>query len=262
MRRLAALASTILAWSLAASPAAAQATTAPWGGFYVGGSAGGAWSRSAFETTTSCGDIVFYFRCINIAAVQNGWSGGRSTTSALASLHAGYAIQSGAFVAGVEADIGLWSMRNRLNGGGQYVAPIAGRPFTTSASTSANWLATLRGRAGWSFGDILIYATGGLALSEIKVRNAFTDPFPTRRTGLGDGSGAATRLGWALGGGGEWRFAPGWSVRAEYLYVDFGSKSARGQVVDIVFPADFNSPTKTSARVNAHIARIGLSRQF
>ncbi len=261
MWRFAALASAFLGWALAPAPASAQAPAA-WGGVYLGGSAGAAWSRSAFGTTTVCGPTV-YFRCANLAPVQNAWSGGRSTTSALASLHAGYLVQSGAFVAGVEADFGIWSLRGRLNGGGRYVAPAVavGVPFTTSASTSANWLATLRGRAGWAFGDVLIYATGGLALSDIKVRNAFLDAIPIQ-FGLGEGSGSSTRLGWTLGGGGEWRFAPGWSVRAEYLYVDFGSRRARGRVFDVTLPADFTSPTSTSARVNAHIARIGLSRQF
>jgi opacity protein-like surface antigen len=29
-------------------------------------------------------------------------------------------------------------------------------------------------------------------------------------------------VGWALGGGIEYGFAPNWSIKAEYLYMDFG----------------------------------------
>jgi Outer membrane protein beta-barrel domain len=31
------------------------------------------------------------------------------------------------------------------------------------------------------------------------------------------------RSGWTVGGGAEWMFSPGWSVFAEYNYMDFGN---------------------------------------
>jgi len=39
-------------------------------------------------------------------------------------------------------------------------------------------------------------------------------------------SSDTTRAGWTLGGGLEWKFAPQWSVKAEYLYVDLGHETA------------------------------------
>ena len=37
-----------------------------------------------------------------------------------------------------------------------------------------------------------------------------------------------TRTGWTAGGGVEWLFAPHWSAKAEYLYVDLDSNGATG----------------------------------
>ena len=41
-----------------------------------------------------------------------------------------------------------------------------------------------------------------------------------------------TRTGWTAGGGGEWKFAPNWSVKVEYLYYDLSTLSANTLVVD------------------------------
>ncbi len=39
-------------------------------------------------------------------------------------------------------------------------------------------------------------------------------------------SASKTRVGWTAGAGGEWMFAPGWSAKFEYLYIDLGKSSA------------------------------------
>ena len=38
-------------------------------------------------------------------------------------------------------------------------------------------------------------------------------------------TGLETRTGWTAGGGVEFPIAPNWSVFAEYIYIDFGSKT-------------------------------------
>ena len=37
-----------------------------------------------------------------------------------------------------------------------------------------------------------------------------------------------TPTGWTAGGGVEWMFAPHWSAKVEYLYVDLSSNGATG----------------------------------
>jgi outer membrane immunogenic protein len=63
--------------------------------------------------------------------------------------------------------------------------------------------------------SFLWYATGGLAYGETKLLNAFygnTFVPPAASTHLTDN----TQLGWTVGAGVEWRFAPQWSVKAEW----------------------------------------------
>ena len=96
------------------------------------------------------------------------------------------------------------------------------------ASEEYEWLATLRGRAGWAVGPWTPYVTGGLAwMSTRWSRIDLT-------TGNEDANPANIRVGWTLGGGLDMRLDSRWSARAEYLYTRFppsgfvfGSTSAR-----------------------------------
>jgi outer membrane immunogenic protein len=70
-------------------------------------------------------------------------------------------------------------------------------------------------------------------------------------------SGSETRAGWTVGGGVEWMFAPRWSVKAEYLYVDLGTFSTTS--------ADSLAPIATIVhdnRLRENIARLGVNYHF
>jgi outer membrane immunogenic protein len=64
-----------------------------------------------------------------------------------------------------------------------------------------------------------VYAKGGFA---------FFDGRANTTTGLAGFTGASTGtfIGWTLGGGVEYKIARDWSIKAEYLHFDFGSKNA------------------------------------
>jgi outer membrane immunogenic protein len=53
---------------------------------------------------------------------------------------------------------------------------------------------------------------------------------------------------WPAGAGFEWAFAPNWSMKVEYLYVDLGSYYVAG--VDLGLVAKFN------------VVRVGANRHF
>jgi outer membrane immunogenic protein len=122
---------------------------------------------------------------------------GFNTNGFLAGGTVGGNIQWGGFVLGAEGD---WDWSN-LNGTG-----IIGG---TAGTFNSNWLATARGRAGWAFDRVLLYGTGGGAFANA----GFT------------GLGSTTMDGWTAGGGLEFAFAPNWTAKAEYLYVDFSNPS-------------------------------------
>jgi outer membrane immunogenic protein len=117
--------------------------------------------------------------------------------------------QTGRLVLGLEGDFD-WS---GITGSSSVAACAAiGAPIGAACQTkSANWLSTGRGRVGYAFDRILVFATGGLALTNLEV--AFTQPAVTVSDVVG---------GWTVGAGIEFAFADNWTAKAEYLFVDFG----------------------------------------
>lgn len=109
---------------------------------------------------------------------------------------AGYNWRSGQFVLGAETDLQL-SEANHTFASYQFANP---------------WFGTLRGRAGFTFSNVLFYATAGLAYGEGRLEFA----------GLGE---THSDLGWTAGAGIEVGFAPNWSAKAEYLYYDLGNQT-------------------------------------
>jgi outer membrane immunogenic protein len=124
---------------------------------------------------------------------------------------------------------------------------------------STDWLATLRGRLGTLVApQLLLYGTAGVALTDFKFSSSYSDNaigfgFPG---GTGYGSKSGMQTGWTAGGGGEWFLYGGWSVKAEYLYVNFGSE--RIAVPTTNTPA-YGQTMHVDADLNASLARVGLN---
>jgi outer membrane immunogenic protein len=114
----------------------------------------------------------------------------------------------------------------------------------------------VRGRAGYAAGPWLFYATGGLAVANISF--ADTIAFP----GIGDStnaiSGSTTAIGWTVGGGIEWMFAPNWTVKAEYLYAQLPGTTltSTNSAVPIATIAHAHGDVQES------IGRIGVNYKF
>jgi outer membrane immunogenic protein len=93
----------------------------------------------------------------------------------------------------------------------------------------------VRGRAGYAFNNILFYGTGGLAFGELRAETF----------GLSE---SHTTVGWALGGGTEFGFAPNWSAKIEYLYVDLSDSRF--------------TITGTTNGLRSNIVRAGVNYHF
>jgi outer membrane immunogenic protein len=107
-------------------------------------------------------------------------------------------------------------------------------------------------------GPVLFYGTGGVAFADVR----YADQVCFQNAGIpgcNTASSNETRIGFAAGGGIEWEFAPSWSVKAEYLFVDLGTTN---------FDSAFSDPTFTSATIthNHHLTenlgRVGLNVRF
>ncbi|HWN79407.1 MAG TPA: autotransporter domain-containing protein, partial [Bradyrhizobium sp.] len=208
-----------------------------WTGFYVGGFAGAAAGRT---------DIGF---------VGDPTSGNRPwVAGGIGGFEAGYNYQfANNWVVGVEGDIGAANVHGgRTAGAADGLGPTG---FNTGAFTPAfftaqdrtNWMATITGRLGYSWGRTLFYAKGGAAFEDSSTSvNCIYGP--TGSTPLVDTTGAVvgmrscvnqagvatagfstpnyTRVGWTVGYGTEFDLGKNWSAKAEYDYLSFDRHTA------------------------------------
>lgn len=246
--------------SAQAADLAAHYTKAPvmapvynWTGFYVGGNVGGQWGSANPETTTLF-PVAAYFANSSvpaIAAVGAQHINGSGVTG-------GYNWQVNNAVLGLEGDINYFGFKGRASGTGVYPC-CAPDNFTINSSVSADWLATIRGRIGFlATPSWLIYATGGAAIAEVKGNFSFTDSFAGATE---SGTIRDTRLGWTAGLGGEYAVGNGWSLKAEYLYVDLGRSSITSNNLNVGGPLPAQTFTH-SVDLKSNIVRVGVNYKF
>jgi len=117
---------------------------------------------------------------------------------------------------GVEADFEYF---RSIGSGSNSVPLISGETAASVAniSTSTDWLFTLRPRAGLVQNNWLFYATGGLAVTQLRAA------WNWRETAFGsteNASTSSTRFGWTVGGGVETMLPQNWILGVEYLYIN------------------------------------------
>ena len=130
--------------------------------------------------------------------------GSFSTLGALFGGQIGGNYQIGQFVIGAEGDFDWQNLRGASASGICAPAVIGG------CAVASNWLATLRGRAGFAADRVLFYITGGGAFTNIKPS---TGALP---------HGGGSEPGWTAGGGIEYAFTDNWTAKFEYLYAPQG----------------------------------------
>jgi outer membrane immunogenic protein len=141
---------------------------------------------------------------------------------------------------GIDTDISL-STKHGTSG-------YFGAPPGFLAETSERWLATYRGRVGYVFDSWMIYVTGGGANADVKI--IATEP------PAGIATESKLRWGWTGGVGVEAARIHSFTVKAEYLYVDF----ANAGYFNPPPPGFINRAGGVS--VHDHILRIGLNHKF
>ncbi len=106
-----------------------------------------------------------------------------------------------------------------------------------------------------TFSNFLFYTTGGLAVTTLNVANSFSD-INTPAHGVGSSSRSVVRAGWVIGGGIEAALSAKWTLKAEYLYADFGSAATTATVLGNVPGA--SNQLGFSTQLKANIVRLGL----
>jgi outer membrane immunogenic protein len=143
-------------------------------------------------------------------------------------------------VLGVEGDWG-WS-----SGSGEAIE-TAFPAFRLRARE--HWVGTLRARLGYVVTPSwLLYVTGGAAWTSVSWANFIpgTGIFTEDRHSI---------AGWVAGFGTEHAFNNRWSIKAEAIYIDYGTKT-------FLSPADPISGAAYNVRLTEWIGRLGLNYKF
>ena len=259
------VASVVLATaSVQAADLAAHYTKAPvmapvynWTGFYVGGNVGGQWG-SANPATTTLFPVAAYFADSSVGAIGAVGAQHINSSGVTGGFTAGYNWQVNNAVLGVEGDINYFGFKGSASGTGVYPC-CAPTTFTVNSSVSADWLATIRGRIGFlATPSWLLYATGGAAIAEVRGNFSFTDTFAGATE---SGTIRDTRVGWTAGLGGEYAVGGGWSLKAEYLYVDLGRSSMTSNNLNVGGALPAQTFTH-SVDLKSNIVRVGVNYKF
>ncbi|HUD52324.1 outer membrane protein [Parvibaculum sp.] len=217
----AAMMAAVLAGATSAQAEAMPSTTS-WTGFHVGAHAGYAWSDTSSAYTNPA------LSSFDVNMKPAGEIGG---------VQAGYDYQlPNNIVLGIETDISLSnvsdtihdSLGSTVHGGNQ------------SITSRTEYSGSIRARVGYAIGNCLPYITGGYAYSHSRI-SATDGPLSTD----------VDFSGWAIGGGADYALGENVSVRAEYVYADFGSKT--------IFPGQ---AYESKSEPTSSAVRIGVNYKF
>ena len=227
--------------------------TGCYGGLNVGGVTGAAkdtWSNISEDAT---GFAFAPGAATGLPAAANGTFNG---SGVIGGAQLGCIVQSGLWVWGAEGDIQYAGLEGSRTG--TFVSTNAVVNGQISESFRSHWLSTIRGRLGFALGPVLFYGTGGVAIADVHFADQVC--FPNAGTpGCNTASATETRVGFAAGGGIEWEFAPMWSVKAEYLYVDLGTSKYNSAFSDPTFPL---ATITHSHHLIENVGRVGLNAKF
>ena len=212
-------------------PVKAPVYTAPpppafsWTGCYIGAHIGGGWGRKNWANTSGLDE--------GTSEIGGVLGGGQ----------VGCDYQAGPFVIGAE---GTFSWAD-LEGSHRDPVPAFNDQVLNNR---VEWIGTATGRIGYAFDRVLFYAKGGGAW----VADKYWDVSDTRGN---IANAAETRTGWTVGGGIEYAFAPNWSVKGEYNYLDFGTNR-----VTLTCPVCGAGFFLKDVRQDIHTAKLAVNYRF
>jgi outer membrane immunogenic protein len=205
------LASTALAADMGFEPRAAPATTYDWSGMYIGGVLGGGWETTG--TNSGVGTLTL-FPGANPPQLFQTTTG----SSFIGGIEGGSNYQLGKLVVGWEGDI-LWgdikgSSATAFTGAG-------GFPTSALLTVDTPWTATVASRVGIAHDRWLAYGKAGVAYEHTDFTASATSALPLSFAA----TGSDNRTGWLVGGGVEYAAWDNWTIKGEYDYLDFGTRS-------------------------------------
>lgn len=169
--------------------------TTDWSGLYVGGHLGYGWANMSGIYDSDDTSSELDAENLDLEGIVGG-------------LHAGYNWQMDSIVFGLEADVTFTDLKD---------SDGAPDPTETEEQTGeVDLLASVRARLGVAFDDVLLYATGGIAIPDASWEDS----------GTGAGDVNFGDIGGVVGGGIEYAATDTIRLRAEGLYYFFNEEKS------------------------------------
>jgi len=208
-----------------------------WTGYYAGANLGYGWGdpqiTSSIRAFVDAGPAATGILSSAVTTASN------SARSAIGGLHAGYSVQAGMWVYGIETDLSVTRLRAAIPGFVTSAAAVGGVDTASmqthsSPTASIDWFGTLRPRLGYTWNRMLIYGTVGLSYGSVKLAdgsvfngfagNGTLPPDGTVAFGsLGTVTHSLVKAGWTAGGGADYAYTDNIILSLTYLHVDLGS---------------------------------------
>ena len=223
----------------AAPPMVAPIAVYNWTGFYIGGHIGGGWAdQGAVELAP--GTNAFPTGTVFAGKNMSGFLGG---------VQGGYNWQINNIVLGVEGEY-TWA---DVSGTATTVSTVPRfLGFSSISTAKLQDIALVTGRLGYAANNWLFYVKGGGAWGQGK---SFSFNNNANGTLFDTSSASADRSGWVVGVGAEWGFAPNWSAKIEYNYIDFGSTK-------VTLNSSNGTQSFVSSSETVNIVKAGVNYRF
>ena len=231
-----------------------------WTGLYIGGNVGGGWARADFanSATGTAGGVPLPTNTNSGAARASGIIGGGQI---------GFNYEFPAnWVLGMEADIDAANITGSVSGCVATAAGVVGSCATNSIRFQD--FGTVRGRFGYAFNNVLLYGTGGWAYGERNTTSTVTCAGPGCPVGsslpfaFNSPSDTIFLSGWTAGAGLEWGFLRNWTLRIEYLHLQFNGVGENFGFTGTVTGVPIVSNVHNTTNNGIDIARVGVSYLF
>lgn len=228
----------------------------PWDGLFLGVNAGVA--RTSSEYTT--GPVDFrWAEAPNVSADM--WNKGRQDRSKfgpLFGLSAAYNFQFNSFVFGGE--LGLDAVKTEFENTDTYRYTGLQHNYTYTQEARIENLLTVRGRAGYAFGDSLLSVTGGFAGTSLRTGLNYYDDYAGSGKYTASNTETTVKGGWTAGVAYEHRLSDDIALKAEFAYVDFGKTGSTPPI--LAGDGSYIGGMEYSSGVHMNIFTIGLEKKF
>jgi outer membrane immunogenic protein len=232
-----------------------------WTSLYIGGNVGGAWGTTSAQGTDAS------------PLGTSAYSGSANSSGWVAGGQAGANFQfADRWVVGAVAD-GDWSRISSSSSGCSIITTGASAGLASGCGTrnvQLNDFGTVRGRVGYAFSNLLFYGTGGWAWGNsagthtttcVSSTVAHCPGASTTFTG-GTASFSNALNGWAAGAGIEWGFLRSWTVRMEYLHVEFDNVQTGFGTTLTTARGTSSVASSISSNNGFDMVRVGLNYLF